>query len=119
MQQSVHDGPHAEQLRAGRERCGAVVSLVARVQIGPRGRQQRPCTVREDEHEMQQSAPLHAGEDFQRLPFKRVAAPDDCHSLGITMVMVVMGSLSGGLLAASIRRSCSSWWRCGSRIGGC
>jgi hypothetical protein len=67
---------------------------------------------------MQQSAPLHAGEDFQRLPFKRVAAPDDCHSLGITMVMVVMGSLSGGLSTRWSMDGCSGSssivWRTGA-----
>jgi hypothetical protein len=67
------------------------------VQIGPRGRHQRACAVREDEHELQLSAPLHAPEDFQRPPFKRVAAPDDRHAFGIAIVIVVMGSLSGGL----------------------
>jgi hypothetical protein len=51
---------------------------------------------------MQLAAPMHAREDVQRLPFKRVAAPDDRHAFGIAIVMVVMGSLSGGLSTVSI-----------------
>jgi hypothetical protein len=96
-QQSVYDGAHLEQLRAGGECCGVIGRLGARVQIGPRGRYQRACAIREDEHELQLSAPLHTSEDFQRPPFQRVAAPDDHHTFGIAIVMVVMGSLSGGL----------------------
>lgn len=55
------------------------------MQIGPRGRYQRACAIGEDEHELQLSARLHAPEDFQRPPFKRVAAPDDHHTFGIAI----------------------------------
>ena len=107
-QQSVYDGAHLEQLRAGGEHCGAFVSRVARVHIGPRGRHQRACTVREYEHEMQLAAPLRTREDFQDLPFKRVPAPDDRYSFGITIDVVVMGSLSSGLSMPSTTNGWSS-----------
>jgi hypothetical protein len=118
-QQSVHDRAHLEQLRAGGERCGVIVSLVARVQIGPRGRHQGACAVREHEYEVQLSAPLRAREDFQRLPFKRVAAPDDRHSFGISIEVVVMGSMSSRLSAASTSSGCCRWWLDASRTDEC
>jgi hypothetical protein len=86
-----------------------IVSLVARVQIGPRGRHQGACAVREHEYEVQLSAPLRAREDFQRLPFKRVAAPDDRHSFGIPIEVVVMGSMSSRLsMPSTTDGSCNS-----------
>jgi hypothetical protein len=86
-----------EQLRTGGKRCEPLVSLGVCVEVGPRGRHQRACAVSEHQHKMQLSAPTHVREDFQRLPFKWVAGPDDCYSLGSAINVVVMGSLSGGL----------------------
>ena len=46
---------------------------------------------------MQLPAPFRAREDFQRLPFKWMAAANDRYSFGMTVELVVMGSLSSGL----------------------
>lgn len=61
--------------------------LGAGAEVGPRGRDQGPTAVRQDEDEMEPILSVRLTQDGEGLPLKGVVSPDDGHALREVLVM--------------------------------
>ena len=64
------------------------------MQVGPRGRDQRSCTIWQHEHEQQFTAPLLPPQDLQGLTLEGVSLTHDGDLFGVTVEVVAMGIVS-------------------------
>ena len=97
-QESVEDRAQLEQITEIAER-GAVVEIVIAwrcvgagiAPVGPRGRNERPAAIRQDDQHEHHAASLEAADHGQRLAFEGVPPTGDRHLIGN---ILEMGSLS-------------------------
>jgi hypothetical protein len=86
-QESVNDPAKLQQISELAERGCVVDIVIARrcveiAPIGPRGRNERSATIRQDDEHEQDAASLNAADDSQCLTVKRVALADDSYLSG-------------------------------------
>jgi len=111
-QQSVNDRPRMQQLGVGSQECdsSALRACTRRMlcdgQVSPCGRYQRTGPIGQHQRQMKLVTSMAPAEHIERRSLKRMAQPNDCHLIGITIEMMaaVVGSLSCGL---SIRSAMS------------
>ena len=110
-QQSVNDRPRMQQLGVGSQECdsSALRACTRRMlcdgQVSPCGRYQRTGPIGQHQRQMKLVASMAPAEHIERRSLKRMAQPNDCHLIGITIEMMaaVVGSLSCGLSTWSTR----------------
>jgi hypothetical protein len=105
--QGVDDGASVQQLgeRGDGGHMGPGRDAGRLVQIGPGGRDHRPCAVREHDDEVELTVTMGVAEDVEDLAFERMPTPDECYSGRVLAREVVVGSLSSGLSTRSTTRS--------------
>ena len=105
----------------GSQKCDSSLLRTWRVlyngQVSPCGRYQRSGSIGQHQRQMKLVASMAPAEHIERRSLKRMAQPNDCHLIGITIEMMaaVVGSLSCGLSAVSTTAGSSSL--CNTALG--
>jgi hypothetical protein len=98
-QQRVDDGACVPQLGEGGQRCLLIVwedvwRLVWGAQVSPGCGDQRACPVGQHQDKMKASTAMYPAQHLQRPPLEGMTSAKDGHPLGISIEVVVMGSVS-------------------------